>query len=101
MAYYFNLPIITQLTEHQQAALDETEAFALGGGPGTGKSVVCLWRHIRNYVTGTKRSLLLTYTKTLEHYLKLSASTKKSKCSNKYKSDTLVDISPKLAPTLR
>lgn len=76
MAYYFNLPIITQLTEHQQAALDETEAFALGGGPGTGKSVVCLWRHIRNYVTGTKRSLLLTYTKTLEHYLKLSASTK-------------------------
>lgn len=76
MSYYFNLPIITQLTEHQQAALDETEAFALGGGPGTGKSVVCLWRHIRNYVTGSKKSLLLTYTKTLEHYLKLSANTK-------------------------
>lgn len=75
MSYYFNLPIITQLTSHQQAALDETSPIALGGGPGTGKSVVCLWRHIRNYATGTKRSLLLTYTKTLEHYLKLSAST--------------------------
>jgi superfamily I DNA/RNA helicase len=73
MPYYFNLPIITQLTNNQQMALDETNAIALGGGPGTGKSVVCLWRHIRNYVTGTKRSLLLTYTKTLEHYLKQSA----------------------------
>lgn len=75
MAYYFNLPIITQLTNNQQMALDETSAIALGGGPGTGKSVVCLWRHIRNYATGTKKSLLLTYTKTLEHYLKQSAST--------------------------
>ena len=75
MAYYFNLPIITQLTTHQQAAVDETGSLALGGGPGTGKSVVCLWRHIRNYATGTKRSLLLTYTKTLEHYLKQSAVT--------------------------
>ncbi|MBK8674538.1 MAG: hypothetical protein IPN93_16610 [Bacteroidetes bacterium] len=75
MPYYFNLPIITQLTNSQQMALDETSPIALGGGPGTGKSVVCLWRHIRNYATGTKRSLLLTYTKTLEHYLKQSAST--------------------------
>ena len=75
MPYYFNLPIITQLTNNQQMALDEISAIALGGGPGTGKSVVCLWRHIRNYATGTKRSLLLTYTKTLEHYLKQSAST--------------------------
>lgn len=75
MPYYFSLPIITQLTNNQQMALDETSAIALGGGPGTGKSVVCLWRHIRNYATGTKRSLLLTYTKTLEHYLKQSAST--------------------------
>lgn len=73
MAYYFNLPIITLLTDNQQAALDEPESIALAGGPGTGKSVVCLWRHIRNYATDTKKSLLLTYTKTLEHYLKQSA----------------------------
>ena len=73
MPYYFNLPVITQLTIDQQAAVDETGSLALSGGPGTGKSVVCLWRHIRNYATSTKKSLLLTYTKTLEHYLKQSA----------------------------
>ncbi len=73
MAYYFNLPVVNDLTVDQQAALDETESIALAGGPGTGKSVVCLWRHIRNYATNTQKSLLLTYTKTLEHYLKQSA----------------------------
>lgn len=73
MAYYFNLPIYTILTTDQQTAVDEPEPIALSGGPGTGKSVVCLWRHIRNYETGAKESLLLTYTKTLEHYLKKSA----------------------------
>lgn len=73
MPYYFNLPIITQLTTDQQAAVDETDPLALSGGPGTGKSVVCLWRHIRNHSTGTKNSLLLTYTKTLEHYLRESS----------------------------
>jgi superfamily I DNA/RNA helicase len=73
MPYYFNLPIYTRLTRDQQTAVDETEPIALSGGPGTGKSVVCLWRHIRNYETGARESLLLTYTKTLEHYLKRSA----------------------------
>jgi superfamily I DNA/RNA helicase len=73
MAYYFNLPLQNQLTMTQQAALDETDTIALKGGPGTGKSVVCLWRHIINYETGSTNSLLLTYTKTLECYLKQSA----------------------------
>lgn len=74
MAYYVTLPRIIDLTPNQQAALNETDSLALSGGPGTGKSVVCLWRHIRNYETGARESLLLTYTKTLEHYLKLMAS---------------------------
>lgn len=78
MPYYFNLPVITELTRDQQAAVDETDSLALSGGPGTGKSVVCLWRHIRNYATGSKRSLLLTYTKTLEFYLTESASSQNS-----------------------
>ena len=73
MAYHFNLPLITQLTIGQQAALNETNAISISGGPGTGKSVVSLWRHIRNYATGSKKSLLLTYTKTLEYYLKATA----------------------------
>lgn len=73
MAYFFKLPAITELTIGQQAALNEPNAIAISGGPGTGKSVVSLWRHIRNYGTGSKKSLLLTYTKTLETYLAASA----------------------------
>lgn len=66
--YYFNLPPITQLTISQQAALYETKQIALSGGPGTGKSVVSLWRHISNFEKN-KKSLLLTYTTTLKMYL--------------------------------
>lgn len=71
--YYFNLPPITALTIPQQGALYETRPIALSGGPGTGKSVVSLWRHINNYQRqNSKRSLLLTYTTTLRQYLKAS-----------------------------
>ena len=66
--YYFNLPPITALTRAQQAALNEPGQIALSGGPGTGKSVVSMWRHISNHQRET-RSLLLTYTTTLKRYL--------------------------------
>jgi len=69
MAYYFELPRFTELTNNQELALEEDEAIALTGGPGTGKTVVSLWRHIRNYELNRRKSLLLTYTKTLEFYL--------------------------------
>ncbi len=82
MAYYFKLPPITDLTIGQQAALNEPNAIAISGGPGTGKSVVSLWRHIRNYGTGSKRSLLLTYTKTLETYLAASARSENRNAGN-------------------
>lgn len=82
MAYFFKLPAITDLTIAQQAALNEPYAIAISGGPGTGKSVVSLWRHIRNYGTGSKRSLLLTYTKTLETYLAASARSINSNAGN-------------------
>lgn len=79
MAYYFNLPIFDDLTLDQQRAIDDTSsALALSGGPGTGKSVVCLWRHINNHATGVRNSLLLTYTKTLEHYLRVTAESRSS-----------------------
>lgn len=77
--YYFNLPQITDLTIGKQAALDEPNPIAISGGPGTGKSVVSLWRHISNYMDSStnsqpytkprKKSLLLTYTTTLAQYL--------------------------------
>lgn len=82
MSYYFKLPIITDLTIGQQTALNETEAIAISGGPGTGKSVVSLWRHIRNYDIGTTKSLLLTYTKTLETYLATSARSENEEAGN-------------------
>lgn len=74
MPYHFRLPIITDLTIEQQAALNESRAIAVSGGPGTGKSVVSLWRHIQNHDMGRRNSLLLTYTKSLESYLASSAS---------------------------
>lgn len=73
MAYYFELPQFTALTTNQRLALEEDEAIALTGGPGTGKTVVSLWRHIRNHELHNINSLLLTYTKTLEFYLKETA----------------------------
>lgn len=73
MAYFFKLPPITDLTIGQQSALNDPNPIAISGGPGTGKSVVSLWRHIRNYGLGNKQSLLLTYTVTLERYLSASA----------------------------
>lgn len=68
MAYKFNLPLDSQLTLEQRAALYETEPIAIQGGPGTGKSVVSLRRHINN-INSKKKSQLLTYTKTLAKFL--------------------------------
>ena len=82
MAYYFNLPELTNLTIEQQAVLNETGAVSISGGPGTGKSVVSLWRHLRNYGTGVRKSLLLTYTKTLETYLRSTASSENQTAAN-------------------
>lgn len=72
--YHFQLPQITELTLPQQAALNETRPIALSGGPGTGKSVVSLWRHISN-CQNQKRSFLLTYTSSLSTYLTACCST--------------------------
>lgn len=66
--YYFRFPPITALTIPQQAALNEPEPIALSGTPGTGKSVVGLYRHMRNVELG-RQSLLMTYTSSLKTYL--------------------------------
>jgi superfamily I DNA/RNA helicase len=85
MAYLFRLPEVTRLTVGQQAAVYQPNPIALSGGPGTGKSVVLLWRHIRNYdITNSsrKKSLLLTFTITLEFYLAATAKTKNVNSGN-------------------
>lgn len=91
--YYFNLPPITQLTIHQQAALNETNAIALSGGPGTGKSVVSLWRHISNHQRG-KKSQLLTYTTTLAKYLEMCSKSQNANAGNNVNSSLRWMISP-------
>lgn len=71
MAYKFNLPLDSQLTREQRGALYETEPLAIQGGPGTGKSVVSLKRHINN-IKEDKGSQLVTYTRTLAKFLEQS-----------------------------
>ncbi|NOT74411.1 MAG: ATP-binding domain-containing protein [Cyclobacteriaceae bacterium] len=69
--YYFNLPTFETLTDAQRTAVLAPGAIALSGGPGTGKSVVSLWRHILNHTKAKPlKSQLLTFTKTLAFYLK-------------------------------
>lgn len=69
MAYYFELPLITDLTTDQQMALNQIESIAISGGAGTGKTVISLWRHHQNIEVLKKSSILITFTKTLSHYL--------------------------------
>ena len=68
--YEFRLPKYSQLTDSQKIAVNEVNPIALSGAPGTGKSVVSVWRHLYNTKNG-KKSLLLTYTKTLSKSLEL------------------------------
>ncbi len=82
MGYKFTLPKLSDLTSGQKLALQESEPIALIGGPGTGKTVVSLRRHIRNYELYKRKSLLLTYTKTLEYFLKHSASENEEASNN-------------------
>ena len=87
MAYYFELPTITELTEDQQMALDDTNSIAISGGAGTGKTVVSLWRHIQNMETLNRYSVLVTYTKTLGFYLSMSIRAIENQ--NKYQSENI------------
>lgn len=68
--YEFKLPPFSSLTDGQKIAVNLTEPIALSGGPGTGKSVVSVWRHLYN-CDNNRKSLLLTYTKTLSKSLEL------------------------------
>lgn len=62
--YVFQLVQFEQLSTTQQAAIMDDNAIALSGGPGTGKSMVSLWRHILNHRRETPvNSQLLTFHK--------------------------------------
>jgi len=83
MAYFFQLPLVTDLTIDQQMALAETKPIAISGGAGTGKTVVSLWRHIQNIEVLKKTSIIVTFTKSLHSYI-LNSSKSLSKEAYKY-----------------
>lgn len=69
--YYFNLPPFDDLSPVQNQAVFDPNAIALSGGPGTGKSVVSIWRHLLNHSRETPvNSQLITFTTSLAYYLK-------------------------------
>lgn len=80
MSYFFNLPPYGKLTPKQQVAVDCPNSISVKGGPGTGKSVVTLWRHIQK-CDGNNKSVLLTYSIPLKMYLQISAASQKGKNS--------------------
>ncbi|MCZ2131035.1 MAG: hypothetical protein LC109_12335 [Bacteroidia bacterium] len=68
--YYFNLPPFDQLSPSQNQAVLDPNAIALSGGPGTGKSVVSIFRHILNHQRDIPiNSQLITFTTSLAYYL--------------------------------
>lgn len=69
--YYFSLPPFDDLSPNQNQAVVDDNAIALSGGPGTGKSVVSIFRHILNHTRETPiNSQLITFTTSLAYYLK-------------------------------
>lgn len=78
MSYFFRLPAINDLNVKQQNAINCVDNIILKGGPGTGKSVVTLYRHIRN-CDQNKPGYLLTYHIPLCKYLQNAAKTHKNK----------------------
>jgi len=70
--YSFILPGITSLTPDQQSAVNNPEPISLSGGAGTGKTVVSIYKHLNNIEILNNTSMLITYTKTLGFYIKMS-----------------------------
>ena len=72
MPYYVKgLPKLTSLTSEQRAAIKDSNNLALSGGPGTGKSLVSIFRHLYNHQKYGDRCHLITFHNSLANYLKL------------------------------
>ena len=69
MAYYFRLPLITDLTEDQQMALDDTSPIVISGGTIIERNIILLLRHIRNIDFGKSSVLLLSSSNAIIDYM--------------------------------
>ena len=82
--FYFRLPTALELSPSQNEAINDTNSIALSGGPGTGKSVVSILRHILNHSRERPiNSQLITYTTSLAYYLKGCCSSNNLNASKK------------------
>jgi superfamily I DNA/RNA helicase len=67
--FRFRLPSINDLTDLQQVAFYEKRPVLVTGGPGSGKTVVTIFRFLRQ-ITEDKNALFFTYNRTLMSSIK-------------------------------
>lgn len=63
--FQFQLPPITELTPMQQLALRQQEALLVDGGPGSGKTVVSVYRFLLRTGKNSRDALFFTFNRTL------------------------------------
>jgi len=81
MPYTLEIPDYGSLSNEQRRAVNQEGAIRLAGGPGTGKSLVSLWRALDD--SSGNRVLILTYTLSLEFYFRKMLVSAKSRGSKK------------------
>lgn len=77
--FKFSLPSFIQLTRSQKEAINNSDAILTTGVPGSGKTVVSIYR----LLTNDKPTELITYTRMLKTAIAHSAMTKNIKYKNK------------------
>jgi len=82
MPYSFELPKDSDLSKEQSAAMNEPNCIALSGGPGTGKTVVSIYRLLR-LVNDGRIVHLITFTKILTSYIRQTIECEKKLGSDK------------------
>jgi len=70
MSTKIKLPKFIDLTTEQQETIKDKNPITVFGGVGTGKSVISIWRHIRNLEELNKKSYLITFTHSLTFYFR-------------------------------
>jgi len=77
--FRFNLPTLAQLTRSQKQAINETKSVIVTGVPGSGKTVVSIYR----LLSSSANTELLTYTRMLKTSIAHSAITSNVQSSSK------------------
>lgn len=77
--FKFNLPTLAQLTRSQKQAINETKSVIVTGVPGSGKTVVSIYR----LLSSSANTELITYTRMLKTSIAHSAITRNVESSRK------------------